>query len=117
MEFKAESSKYGSLTINELRKELSKRGAKLSGRIKDLIERLEAYEGNFNFGKSQNDIAQEYEMNTPNEAMFKDLHEDMVVPKISMASVDAYLGPLNKVLAKDSINLVHEKFLCYSSAV
>ncbi|KAK6171765.1 hypothetical protein SNE40_018198 [Patella caerulea] len=118
MDFDLDTSKYGSLTINELKKELSKRGAKLSGRKQELIERLEAYERNYNFGKTGNtDIPSAFQMTTPEEKTYKDLHEGLAIPDIDMNSIEAYLTPLNKILNKDSVNLVREKFLKYIKMV
>ncbi len=41
---------YGRLTVPALKKELAQRGAKTSGRKAELVERLEAYDRNDNFG-------------------------------------------------------------------
>jgi SAP domain len=43
------SSDFGRLTVAQLKIELEKRGAKVSGRKKELVERLEAYEKNCDF--------------------------------------------------------------------
>ncbi|KAI0229220.1 hypothetical protein LSAT2_020364 [Lamellibrachia satsuma] len=48
--------KYDRLTLPVLRQELEKRGAKRSGRKKELIERLEAYDRNSNFGCTTSDL-------------------------------------------------------------
>ncbi|KAK6178337.1 hypothetical protein SNE40_013136 [Patella caerulea] len=113
MEFTGETSKFGSLRICDLRKELSKRGVKLSGRKQELIDRLEAYERDFNFGKSQVVNQSEYQMVTPKEHLYKDLHEGSVIPEITMDNIENYLGSLKKSLSRESINLVNEKFLIY----
>ena len=42
-------SDYGKLTVAQLKVELERRGAKVTGRKKELVERLEAYEKNCNF--------------------------------------------------------------------
>ena len=49
------ASDFGRLTVSQLKVELEKRGAKVTGRKKELVERLEAYEKNSNF-QSQNPI-------------------------------------------------------------
>ena len=43
------ASDFGRLTVAQLKVELEKRGAKVTGRKKELVERLEAYEKNSNF--------------------------------------------------------------------
>ena len=42
-------SDFGKLTVAQLKVELERRGAKVTGRKKELVERLEAYEKNCNF--------------------------------------------------------------------
>jgi len=47
------SSKYGTWSIGRLKNELSTRGAKVTGRKAELIERLEAYDRNDDFRGQQ----------------------------------------------------------------
>jgi len=47
------SSNYGTWSISRLKNELSTRGAKVTGRKAELIERLEAYERNDDFRGQQ----------------------------------------------------------------
>jgi hypothetical protein len=42
-------SNYGKMTIAQLKNELERRGAKVTGRKKELIERLESYDKHSNF--------------------------------------------------------------------
>lgn len=77
------SSLYGSLTIDQLKMELRKRNARVSGRKAELIERLEAYDRNSNFGKTEGTHA-EYKMQLPGPvaAHYKDLHADEQLPPL-----------------------------------
>ncbi|XP_060563423.1 uncharacterized protein LOC132722856 [Ruditapes philippinarum] len=106
-------SKFGSLTIPELEKELKKRNAKQSGRKKDLVERLEAYERNLNFGQS--DVsAPDYYITLPEKSNYKDVNSDTKFCPIILEKVNDYLEAFDKnfdiALTK---KIYDEKFLLF----
>ncbi|KAK3109052.1 hypothetical protein FSP39_021893 [Pinctada imbricata] len=106
------SEKYGSLTIKELREELKTRKAKTSGRKKELVDRLEAYDRNFNFGKTAENAA-DFTMTLPSEKLYFDLNSDREFPCVTSANVCCFLEQYDKQVEKISKEMYKEKFLIY----
>ncbi|KAL5015480.1 hypothetical protein ScPMuIL_009750 [Solemya velum] len=84
-------------TVDELKAELRKRGARLSGRKIDLLGRLEAYKRHENFGHSS-DLVKEFNMDLPNITIYKDVNSDSPLPPFPFETIEAYLNPLGKLL-------------------
>ncbi|KAL5011953.1 hypothetical protein ScPMuIL_010504 [Solemya velum] len=101
---------FGSFTLSRLRTELRKRGARLSGRKTELIERLEAYDRNKNFGKDDV-VGEEFIMDLPGVLSYKDLHSGTDMPNIQIAAIDAYLAGMSKSLDENAKQLYESKFL------
>ena len=54
------------------------------------VIRLDAYDRNSNFNGAQ-ELEPEYNMSLPDSKIYKDLHADMTVPRISMDCVGVHL--------------------------
>ena len=80
-------------TVKDYQRELAARGAKVSGRKKELVERLEAYERNDNFGFSPIFDADADPLHFPDIAKFRTLHpsDQDVVPKMAKSHVEQYV--------------------------
>lgn len=76
------------------------------------VIRLDAYDRNSNFNGAQ-ELEPEYNMSLPDSKIYKDLHADMTVPRISMDCVGVYLHTYNKTLDKISIDLYNDGFVNY----
>ncbi|ESO96372.1 hypothetical protein LOTGIDRAFT_176595 [Lottia gigantea] len=109
----ATSVKDTSLSLNELRIELKKRGAKLSGRKIDLVERLEAYRRNYNFGRNDLINAVEYRVKTPVDDLYRDINSNTEFVHIRLENVTSYLSLFDKHFDKKSKLLYDEQFLKY----
>ncbi|XP_052271822.1 uncharacterized protein LOC127872536 [Dreissena polymorpha] len=105
-------SKFGSLTLPELRAELKKRGARTVGRKNELVERLISYERNQNFGKIET-LEPEYHMKLPDATTYSDVNSDSKFPKTDLGKVQSYLAPLDKNLDEHVQRLYNEQFLRY----
>ncbi|KAL5006349.1 hypothetical protein ScPMuIL_015155 [Solemya velum] len=103
---------YGTLSLSELKEELKSRGARLSGRKKELVERLESYDRNFNFGKA-NEVEKEYEMFLPPISSYRDINQDSDFPPVNLASVNAYLGFVGQEIDEKTKQLFDQRFLKY----
>ncbi|XP_061197582.1 uncharacterized protein LOC133205732 isoform X2 [Saccostrea echinata] len=82
---------YASYTVQKLKKELMLRGAVTTGRKTDLIERLEAYERNFNFSGPVIELPAERKVDWPTTG-YKQItseHYDLL-PHISEAHIEGY---------------------------
>jgi hypothetical protein len=78
-------NKYGKWTVTVLKKELAARGAKLSGRKAELIDRLEAYDRNDDFRGAAVIQPESHPMpNFPEMAAFRTLtaEDKESVPKV-----------------------------------
>ncbi|KAL5009866.1 hypothetical protein ScPMuIL_012171 [Solemya velum] len=100
---------YGTLSLSELKEELKSRGARLSGRKKELVERLESYDRNFNFGKA-NEVEKEYEMFLPPISSYRDINQDSDFPPVNLASVNAYLGFVGQEIDEKTNNFSIKDF-------
>ncbi|KAL5015921.1 hypothetical protein ScPMuIL_005510 [Solemya velum] len=92
---------FGSFTLSRLETELRKRGTRLYGRITELIERLEVYDRNKNFGKDDV-VGEEFIMDLPGVFSYEDLHSGTDMPNILIAAIDAYLAGMAKSLDENA---------------
>ncbi|KAK6186651.1 hypothetical protein SNE40_005937 [Patella caerulea] len=105
---------YGKMTLSQLKIDLKSRGAKISGRKRELVERLEAYDRNSNFNTQPEEVNKEYEMILPSSSNYKDVNKDTEFPVITYNDVRFYLQPLGKQLDIESVkNLYDQRFLKY----
>lgn len=87
-----DSSKFCELSLTELKKELSKRGAWTTGRKAELLERLQAYERNKNFNGSEQNFLPPIPFQFFIEGPFKSLtlkHRNLL-PRTIVPSVKEY---------------------------
>lgn len=105
-------SNHGSWSLPQLKEELRKRKARISGRKHELIERLEAYDRNKDFG-NQDKVGEEYSMTLPDSFLYKDFNSGTEFVNFKMETIEVYLKPMDKVLDSDAKNLYKEKFLKY----
>ncbi|XP_063436783.1 uncharacterized protein LOC134718219 [Mytilus trossulus] len=104
-------SHYGSWTLPELKKELKTRGARVSGRKRELIERLESYDRNQNFGKET--AEDEFNMTLPSSSIYKDVNSETDFSNFTSKSIDIYLEPMGKTLDTKAKQLYNNRFLKY----
>ncbi|RVE44233.1 hypothetical protein evm_011132 [Chilo suppressalis] len=92
------TEKYGSWTVCELKKELRRRNARLTGKKEDLIERLAAYDRNNNFlyNAVEDPVAEPFSniLWPPNEE-FSSLQQSSNVPPIDIVHLNNYLLYIN----------------------
>ncbi|XP_046557558.1 uncharacterized protein LOC124266795 [Haliotis rubra] len=103
---------YGSWKLPDLKTELKARGARVSGRKIDLIERLESYDRNCNFGREP-ELEPEFEMTLPLVDTYKDVNSDSKLPFLAYESIHSYLQPFKKKLGMSAKNLYTSRFLKY----
>ncbi|XP_061176026.1 uncharacterized protein LOC133184977 [Saccostrea echinata] len=103
---------YGSWDLPTLRKELRKRNARISGRKRELVERLEAYDRNSNFGSAER-VEREYCMQVPGYEKFKDINKDTQIVGVREEAVKAYLERMNKSVDSNVMYIYESKFLKY----
>ncbi|KAL0879276.1 hypothetical protein ABMA27_003056 [Loxostege sticticalis] len=82
---------YSTWKICELKDELRKRGASLRGKKADLIERLECYDRNFNFGQAEV-VDEEPVMNLPSAEAYRDINSNTVLPPLNKTHIRHYLS-------------------------
>ncbi|XP_062598497.1 uncharacterized protein LOC134259918 [Saccostrea cucullata] len=105
-------SKYGSMTIIDLKNELRKRNARITGRKQELVDRLEAYDRNFNFGKVDY-TDPEFCMQLPSYDTYADVNSDTSFSGLSMDTVHSYFGRFEKKFENHFIHLYDDNFLTY----
>ena len=71
---------FGNLSVTQLKEELRRRKAKVSGNKATLVERLESYQRNHNFGADEKLDDEPYEMETPAPSQYRDINSDSPVP-------------------------------------
>ena len=103
---------YGAWTLVQLRDECRKRNARISGKKSHLVERLEAYDRNKNFVKSDS-VGVSFEMDIPDSTSFKDINSDIILPNVSIETLETYLNLVDKRIDDKSKNLYQEKYLLY----
>ncbi|CAC5413913.1 unnamed protein product [Mytilus coruscus] len=94
-------SNYGSWSLPQLKEELKKRKAKLSERKRELIERLEAYDRNQDFG-GQEDLGEDFSMSLPELSKYKDMNTETEFVDFRMGAVETYLEQMDKSLDCDA---------------
>ncbi|CAC5413912.1 unnamed protein product [Mytilus coruscus] len=87
-------SNYGSWSLPQLKEELKKRKAKLSERKRELIERLEAYDRNQDFG-GQEDLGEDFSMSLPELSKYKDMNTETEFVDFRMGAVETYLEQMD----------------------
>ncbi|XP_038063170.1 uncharacterized protein LOC119733878 [Patiria miniata] len=89
---------YGSMTIALLKEELRRRNAKTSGRKKELVERLECYDRNFNFGQGCDleESEEVYTFSMPNLSTYKDVNRDSQIPHVTNDTLKAFIQQFGK---------------------
>ncbi|KAK3107721.1 hypothetical protein FSP39_020797 [Pinctada imbricata] len=112
MQKRMEESKYGSYTIPQLKEELRKRNARLTGRKRELVERLIVYDRNSNFGK-QEITEPEYSMSLPKSETYFDVNSDSHFSGLNMETLNTYLEHFDKKFDSHVSQLYNEKFLRY----
>ena len=79
------------MTVKQLKDILSEKGAKRAGRKQDLVERLEAYDRNYNFGNVISGPTPAWTRTCPVDTSFKDITSTPKVPKVNRDSLKAHL--------------------------
>ncbi|KAL8603439.1 hypothetical protein ACOMHN_053106 [Nucella lapillus] len=102
-------SEYGRWTIYQLKKELRRRNARVSGRKADLAERLEAYDRNSNFGGDET-VQPEYQMQLPPVFDYKDVHAGMSIPALTVDQANDFLSSVGKDLDNKATELYSNKY-------
>ena len=103
---------YGNWNLKELKAELRKRSARISGKKAQLVERLEAYDRNKDFNK-KDEVSVAYEMKTPDKVLYKDINGDVSFPVITGQTLESYLKNMDKTMDKKAKNLYDEQFLLF----
>ncbi|XP_052217523.1 uncharacterized protein LOC127835239 [Dreissena polymorpha] len=78
------------LSLGKLWPELRKRNAKLSGRKKELIERLEAYDRNHNFNNCE-ELMPAFRMQIPATSFYKDVNTNMKMAPVDREKANVYM--------------------------
>ncbi|XP_041366048.1 uncharacterized protein LOC121381032 isoform X1 [Gigantopelta aegis] len=103
---------YLDMTISQLKDELRKRNARLSGRKRELITRLEFLD-NCQSAGAQVEPESEFSMTLPPSSSYKDLHGGMTqnIPNVTVARLKEYLDQFSKNLDEKIKDLYKERFL------
>ncbi|XP_041974050.1 uncharacterized protein LOC121729561 [Aricia agestis] len=80
---------YSSWRVSELKAELTKRGASLRGRKAELVERLELYDRNFNFGSAENQ-SDDDAMEVPDVRTYRDINATSLLPHLTQTHIRQY---------------------------
>ncbi|KAK2143126.1 hypothetical protein LSH36_874g00015 [Paralvinella palmiformis] len=104
------SKDYGEMTIPLLKQELRLRKAKLSGKKHQLIERLESYDRNDNFGH-QLVHAEQFNINVPEQSGYKDINSETQMPTVTEEQVKIYMDLYGQDLKENSKAMYTSKFL------
>ncbi|XP_069110247.1 uncharacterized protein [Argopecten irradians] len=97
MESTQSCDKYAHWNLKELKTELRKRNARVSGRKQELLNRLADYDRNQNFGKTEN-LDPEYLMTTPDPSSYLDVNCDSVFSGTTLDDLTTYLAKYDKQL-------------------
>ncbi|XP_047027501.1 uncharacterized protein LOC124635615 [Helicoverpa zea] len=97
---------YGQRKVAELKIELKKRGAKVTGTKEKLIERLNDYDRNNSFKSNKNDNSNlsseiNYVIEWPEEKLYKSVDSTTVLPNFDIININTYFLELYK----DSIGM------------
>uniref|UniRef100_A0A2A4J5H1 SWIM-type domain-containing protein n=1 Tax=Heliothis virescens TaxID=7102 RepID=A0A2A4J5H1_HELVI len=90
---------YSTWKICELKEELRKRGASLRGRKADLIERLESYDLNYNFGQAVV-VDDEPSLVLPPMESYRDINSNTKLPPLNKTQIRHYLSISDKKMDK-----------------
>ncbi|XP_063384478.1 uncharacterized protein LOC134670606 [Cydia fagiglandana] len=85
---------YSFMTVVQLKNELRQRNASVTGKKADLIERLEAYDRNFNFGADPGP-SEDPRYECPPVSCFKDINADSPIPPLDRHEIQAYFEKFN----------------------
>ncbi|ELT89116.1 hypothetical protein CAPTEDRAFT_198786 [Capitella teleta] len=88
------------MTVAQLKNELEKRGAKKSGKKQDLVDRLEAYDQNMNFGKQVLVDKNPFSMVVSPPETYKDINVDSSIPLVTMDTVNSYLDLFDQAISE-----------------
>ncbi|XP_047039840.1 uncharacterized protein LOC124644478 [Helicoverpa zea] len=91
---------YSTWTVPQLKKELKERGASLRGKKADLIERLEIYDQNFNFGNRENVETDDPAMKLPSNECYRDINSHTKLPPLNKTQIRHYLSYTSKKMDK-----------------
>ncbi|ELU01010.1 hypothetical protein CAPTEDRAFT_195563 [Capitella teleta] len=106
------ASNYGSMTVVQLRAELGKRNAKKTGKKAALVERLESYDRNQNFGRPvQQTDENAFSMSLPETSTFKDINADSAIPVVTLKNVNKYLEIYEQSITKKIKKLYSKKWI------
>ncbi|KAL0895959.1 hypothetical protein ABMA27_011961 [Loxostege sticticalis] len=85
---------YSLMSVFQLKSELRRRNASTTGKKADLIERLEAYDRNLNFG-ADCDIQEDPTYKVPALEKFRDINADSPLPSLSKHAIQLYFERFN----------------------
>ena len=97
--------------MTQLKDELRRRKAKVSGNKATLVERLESYQRNHNFGADEKLDDEPYEMETPAPSQYRDINRDSPVPVLTEETVAAYMKLHDQKLRSNVLDMYAERFL------
>ncbi|XP_052790029.1 uncharacterized protein LOC128224265 [Mya arenaria] len=106
------ASNFCTLSLGQLKTELRRRNAKLTGRKKELIERLEAYDRNQNFNREE-DLLPEFNMSLPKTSGYRDVNSDAKMAPITMEKAIEYMNQYRVEFDAKVKDLYDDKFLLY----
>ncbi|CAK1603844.1 unnamed protein product [Parnassius mnemosyne] len=101
---------YCTWKLKELKDELKKRGAKITGKKSDLVERLESYDRNFNFGNQSPVASQSQAIDVPAVELYQDVNSCTILPKITKKHIQSYFDRFNKNIS-DAVKLYESRYL------
>ncbi|CAK1578243.1 unnamed protein product [Parnassius mnemosyne] len=101
---------YCTWKLKELKDELKKRGAKITGKKSDLVERLESYDRNFNFGNQSPVASQSQAIDVPAVELYQDVNSCTILPKITKKHIQSYFDRFNKNIS-DAVKLYESRYI------
>ncbi|CAG5020960.1 unnamed protein product [Parnassius apollo] len=101
---------YCTWKLKELKDELKKRGAKITGKKADLVERLESYDRNFNFGNQSPPASQSQAIDVPAVELYQDVNSSTILPKITKKHIQCYFDRFNRNIS-DAVKLYESRYL------
>ncbi|XP_045773598.1 uncharacterized protein LOC123873001 [Maniola jurtina] len=101
---------YSTWKLKELKDELKKRGGRITGKKSELVERLEAYDRNFNFGHQTLQASQSQAIDVPAVELYKDVNSSTILPKITKHHIQSYFDRFNKNIC-DAVKLYESRYL------
>ncbi|XP_047985594.1 uncharacterized protein LOC125225785 [Leguminivora glycinivorella] len=106
---------YATWKVTELKAELKRRGASLRGKKADLVERLNLYDKNFNFGRLEYVDEEEPPMALPPNDSFKDINSNTILPPVNKSQIRFYLNCTEKKF-KAALDLYESRHLVTARA-